>query len=213
MSNYYPIFLGLKDKKCVVVGGGNVALRKICTLLECHARVNVISPVLCKKVKDLARTNKIKVSLRKYRKGDLRKAFIAVIATNDEYINEKITEEAYKERVLLNVVDNPDISDFIVPSILNRGDLTIAVSTGGKSPALARKIRMKLEGEIGEEYARLVEIVNDIRIGFKRDKTMPKAEVWQKGINLNKLIPLIKSGEEAKAEALLKGNLTKYLNK
>jgi siroheme synthase-like protein len=213
MIKYYPIFINLKGKNCVVVGGGNVALRKIQMLLECGGDIRVISPDFCEEITKLAINKRIKVMPRKYKKGDLQGSFIAVIATNDQDVNRKIAEEAKREKVLLNVVDNPEISDFIVPSILTRGDLIIAVSTGGKSPALARKIRTKLEEYIGEEYTGLVQMVNEIRTEFKRNGNRLEGEDWQKAINLDELIPLLKRGEGEKAKAVLMENLMKYLNK
>ena len=135
--SYYPIFLDIKDKPCVVVGGVTVALRKVTMLLDHEAQVTVISPQLCSELETLAEGN-VTVIRREYQSGDLEDAFVVVAATDDQETNEQIATDASKKGMLINVVDVPALSNFIVPSYLRRGDLTVAVSTNGKSPALSR---------------------------------------------------------------------------
>ncbi len=145
---YYPVFLALKGKDCVVIGGGRVAERKIRSLLKAGASVTVISPQITENIKRLVKKNKIKLLKRQYRKGDLKKAFLVVAATSSRELHEKIAGEF---KGLLNVVDEPELCNFIVPSVVKRGPLTIAVSTSGASPAMAKTIRKELEDLYPEE--------------------------------------------------------------
>lgn len=160
---YYPVFLDIKDKPCVVIGGGNVAERKVLFLLGAGARVLVISPKLAPSMKRLARKKIINHLPKSYKNGDLRGFFLAYSATNDPLVNKAVFKEAKKYGILLNVVDVPELCNFIVPSVVERGDLLIAVSTSGKSPAMAKKIRGKLEKEFGREYAVFLDIMGKVR--------------------------------------------------
>ena len=206
-SSYYPIFLKVSGKRCVVVGGGEVALRKVKMLLDCGARVEVISPDFCPELSLLAEKKEIAVQRRHYHAGDLRGAFIVMAATDDHDVNLKIVEEVRESGVLVNVVDDPRNSDFIVPAYLRRGDVTIAVSTAGLSPALARKIRVRLEKELGDEYAALALMINEVRAEIKQMGIKVNGEDWQKALDLDLLIDLLKKGDGKKARSLLLGNL------
>jgi len=204
---YYPIFLNISGKKCVVVGGGKVALRKVRMLLEHEARVEVISPELCSELKELARDGKICALNRDYQAGDLKGATMAIAATDNSDINLRVLNEAQREAILVNVVDDPEISDFIVPAYMRRGVITIAVSTSGRSPALARKIRTRLEEEFGEEYAFLVHLIGEVRAEVKRQGIRVNGDAWQKAIDLDLLLELLRQGEREKAKAILLNNL------
>ena len=207
LNPYYPIFLNISGKRCVVVGGGQVAHRKIRTLLEHNADVQVISPDLCPELGQLAESGKIEVLHRDYRAGDLRKAFIAVAATNDSDINLEIVKEARKNAVLVNIVDDAENSDFILPSHIHRGDLTIAISTAGKSPALARKIKTKLEKDFGDEYASLTLLINEVRTEIKRQGIKVSSDDWEEALDLDLLLNQVRSGNNEKAKAILLSNL------
>ena len=207
VPRYYPIFLNIRGKRCVVVGGGAVALRKVKALLEHEASVEVISPELCPELSQLAKSRAIQVLQRNYNGGDLQGAFIAIAATDDGEINNKVAEEARAKGVLVNVVDDSEHSDFIVPSQLRRGDITIAVSTAGKSPALARKIRTKLEKDFGAEYASLALLVDEVRSELKRQGIKINGYGWQEAIDLDVLIELLRAGQNEKAKATLLANL------
>ncbi len=209
MSPYYPVFLNIEGKKCVVVGGGQVALRKVKALLEHKASVAVISPDLCPELNGLAESGAICVSRRSYQAGDLAGALIAIAATDDRRINLRISKEAKKTGVLVNVVDDADNSDFIVPSRICRGDVVIAISTAGKSPALARKIRTRLEKDFGEEYAALARLIDEVRAELKQAGIKVDGDDWQEALDLDLLIGLLKKGESQKAKALLLNNLKK----
>ncbi len=207
VPRYYPIFLNIRGKRCVVVGGGLVALRKVKALLEHEASVKVISPELCPELSQLAKSRAIQVLQRNYNGGDLQGALIAIAATDDGEINNKVAEEARAKGVLVNVVDDSEHSDFIVPSQLRRGDITIAVSTAGKSPALARKIRTKLEKDFGTEYASLALLVDEVRSELKGQGIKINGYGWQEAIDLDVLIELLRAGQNEKAKATLLANL------
>jgi siroheme synthase-like protein len=208
-QEFYPMFLKISRKKCVVVGGGRVALRKVRALLEHGASVEVISPDPCPELSKLAESGKIKVLRRSYKAGDLQGAFLAIAASDDSDINRQVVKEAKAEAALVNAVDDAENSDFIVPSSVRRGDMTIAVSTAGRSPALARKIRTKLEKEFGAEYASLVRLIAEVRAELKRQKIRISADDWQEAIDLDLMIDLLQKGDEEKARATLLGNLVR----
>jgi len=207
---YYPAFLNLRGKHCVVVGAGEVALRKIRMLLDCGAKVTVVSPTTCREVSGLAKAGAVELRRRSYRRGDLKSTALVVSATNRKGINQAVVEEARKKKVLINVVDDPGRSDFIVPSSLRRGGLTIAVSTSGMSPALARKIRMKLEADFGTAYVSLLELVEEIRSQLREKKMRVRAETWQKALDLDRLIDFVRNGRTEEAKEILLRNLKAY---
>ena len=161
--SFYPICLDLKAKPCVVVGGGRVAERKALGLLSCSAQVSVISPVMTEELKRQHADGNLKWIEREYRQGDLALAFLVIAATDDEATQKQIYEEAVSNNLLLNVADVPQRCNFILPASVRRGDLTVSISTAGKSPALARKLRQELEKRFGEEYRILVNILGAIR--------------------------------------------------
>jgi siroheme synthase-like protein len=201
---YYPLFLDITDKRCVVVGGGAVALRKVNMLLDHGAKVQVISPEICADLEGLADQGIIMTQGREYQTGDLEGAFVAIAATNNNHTNEQVANEAVAQGVLINVVDVPQLSNFIVPSYIRRGDLTVAISTNGKSPALSRKIRTELEKTFGEEYAQLTSVVEEVRFELKQNGVSVTAEGWQKALDLESLLELLRSGQrsEVKKELL-----------
>ena len=143
INRYYPAFLDLNDRYCVVVGGGTVAERKVVKLLASGARVSVVSPELTKQLALLKNDKKIKHISRKYRSIDIEDAFVVVAATNSGVLNERIAKDSSDK--LVNVADRPELSSFIVPSVISRSPLLIAVSTSGVSPAMAMTIRRELE--------------------------------------------------------------------
>ncbi len=207
LPTYYPIFVNISGKRCVVVGGGQVALRKVRTLLKHGASVEVISPDLCSELSQLAESGEIRVLQRSYRAGDLQDAVIAIAATNDSNTNLEVVKEARRKAVLVNVVDDPESSDFIVPSYMRRGDVTIAISTGGRSPALARKIRTKLEEDFGDEYASLALLIDEVRAEVKRQGIKINGDAWQEALDLDLLSDLLRRGDNEKAKAILLCNL------
>lgn len=204
---YYPFFLNIHGKRCVVVGGGEVALRKVKVLLDCGANVTVVSPALHQDLVRLAEAGAISLIQRDYQQGDLKDAFIAIAATAETDTNRRIAKEAKKQGVLVNVVDDPGQSDFITPACLRRGDLTIAVSTAGRSPALARKIRNRLEGNFGAEYTSLVSLINEVRSELKQQGVTVSSSAWQKALDIDWLIEMVHAGQVEEAKATLLSNL------
>jgi len=207
---YYPIFLNVNVKRCVVVGGGKVALRKVKMLLECGAKVTVISPALHQDLVRLAQGKAIRLIERDYESGDLDGAVVVIAATDVEEVNRSVAHEAKKRGIFVNVVDDPGESDFIVPSFLRRGDLTIAISTGGTSPALAKKIRTKLEQDFGKEYTLLLPLIGEVRSTLKEKKIKVREEAWQEVLDLDSLIRLIQNSQRERAKTLLLSKLKAY---
>jgi precorrin-2 dehydrogenase/sirohydrochlorin ferrochelatase len=160
---YYPIFLDLQARPCLVVGGGEVAERKVHSLLQAGGQVTVISPALTPQLRSWEAERRIAVLLRPYEMGDLDGFALVFAATDDEELQRRIAAEAWEVGVLVNVVDRPALCSFIVPAIVSRGDLTVAISTSGASPALARKIRQTLEQQFGEEYALVLQVLARVR--------------------------------------------------
>ena len=163
MNILYPIFVKLTGKKCIVIGGGRVATQKVKKLLKARGFVTVISPKVTEILKEYASRNAIQVIRRQYRAGDLERAFLVISATDSKKINESIAEEAREEKILCNIVDDPSLCDFYVPSICERDDLKIAISTNGKSPAVAKKIKEELSQLYGPQIGSLLKGLGSLR--------------------------------------------------
>lgn len=148
----------------VVIGGGEVALRKIEGLLESGAKVKVVDPHPNLKVLGLARRGSVRLLRRRYRAGDLGQAFAAIAATDDREVNRKIYSEAVKKRILLNSVDKPEFCSFVFPARISRGEFLVTISTGGASPAFSKKIREDLEQKFGPEY----ELMTDLMVRLRK---------------------------------------------
>ncbi len=170
MARYYPISLSLEGKPCLVVGGGQVALRKVKSLLDAGARVSVVSPEFCEGLRKLKGVRRIK---RRFVDGDVAGAVLVYAATNDAPLNAAVAAAARKRGALVNVVDTPGECDFIVPSTLNRGEMTISISTGGASPALARRLRLELERLFPKSYGRFVALLARLRAEVARSVPDP----------------------------------------
>jgi precorrin-2 dehydrogenase/sirohydrochlorin ferrochelatase len=161
--SYYPILLDLEGKIVLVVGGGAVAQRKIESLLEYGASIYLISRELTDKLKELVKIGKIRQIGEEFKESHLEKAFLVIAATDDKDLNHRISHSARKKGRLTNAVDQPSDCSFIVPSIVKRGDLLISISTSGKSPALAKKIRLELDAQFGGEYQRFLILMGYVR--------------------------------------------------
>ena len=195
--------LNVRDQRCVVIGGGEVAERKVIAFLECGAAVCVISPNISPELRRLCDDRQIQVINRDYRTGDLSNALVAIAATDDPNVNASVFSEGKEKGILTNVVDDPEKSTFIVPSMLRRGDLLISISTSGRSPALARKIRTELEQQYGPEYALLAEIISEVRSEIKDGGIYVDSETWQKSMNIDKLLALLRKGDTKGAKEQL----------
>lgn len=209
MPKYYPIFLDIEKRRCLVVGGGEVAQRKVESLLQCDARVTVVSPRLTEALTDLKESGAIEVHLRTYRDGDTNGAALVIAATDDNGVNMNVSREATIAGIPVNVVDDPDKSTFIVPSLFKRGSVSIAVSTGGKSPALARRMRVELEKTFPAEFAQLADLLSDIRADFKGKGVAVDAETWQDALDINMLLELLRQGKNREARDSITGGLLK----
>ncbi len=159
-NKYYPVFLDLEDRMCVVVGGGTVAFRKVEALLANGAIVRVVAPEISRSI---LRLQGLEIRKKQYDKSDLKDAFLVFAATDMEEINKTVSMDALKLNVLCNVVDTPLLCSFIVPSVVEKGPIKIAISTGGVSPALSKKLRQELTVAIGNEYEILARILGRIR--------------------------------------------------
>lgn len=162
-KRYFPLCLDLDGKKVFVIGGGKVAERKVIPLLDCGADVTVISPSITEKLRNLFKKGKLRYLPKAYKRGDLKGAFLVISATGEKGINMEVSEEAESRGCLYNVVDNPEASNFIVPSSVKRGGLLISISTSGASPALSKKIRKELEKRYGREYSLFLNLMEGIR--------------------------------------------------
>jgi uroporphyrin-III C-methyltransferase/precorrin-2 dehydrogenase/sirohydrochlorin ferrochelatase len=197
---YYPAFLDLADRLCVVVGGGPIAEGKVAPLVAAGARVTVIAPELTPGLAAQHRAGRFTHLGRSYRPGDLRGAFLVIGATDDPAANHAVHAEATGLGALVNVVDDPPHCGFILPAIMRRGDLTVAVSTSGDAPALAVRIRERLERELGDEYARFLELAGSIRVPLAR--AIPDLETrrrrWYRLVDSD-VLALLRAGDETRA--------------
>jgi len=160
---YYPLFLDIRNKKCLVVGGGSVGIRKTETLIRCGAEVTVISKTFSTDFSEIGNKKNPLLVNKYYEPSDIEGMVLVFAATNDRDLNERIRADAEKQGKLYSIADDPDKSCFIAPSVVERGDLTIAVSTGGQSPALAKKLRKNLETLYGPEYGEFLSIMGSFR--------------------------------------------------
>ncbi len=186
---YYPVNLDIRKKNCLVVGGGSVGTRKVKMLLECGAKVTVVSPFATEKLAKMAENNKITLHKRSYEASDPDSAFLVIGATDDEALNIQISRDAEKQNKLCNIADRPEVCNFILPAIVKRDDLIIAISTSGKSPAFAKKLRKELEKQFGDEYAVFLKMMGAIRKKLLSEKHEPEAHkpIFEKLIHSNLL--------------------------
>ncbi len=159
--NYFPVNLNLKEKHCFIIGGGKVAERKVLNLIEYTDKITVISDKFSEKLLNLQ--NKITLIHDKYNKKYLKKHSLIFICTNSKKLNEKVYYDAKELNCLVNVVTHPQLCDFTIPSVIRRGDLKIAISTNGKSPAIAKIVKTKIDKCIEKEYEELINIMGKIR--------------------------------------------------
>ena len=168
MNAYYPLFADLGGRRCVVVGGGLVAQRKVTTLLGFGAQVTVVSPVVTRRLAAYARQGKIRHARRVFRPADLRGAWLVYAATDDARINALVSRTTRQRRIFANIVDQTPLCSFIAPAIFRRGPLTVAVSTAGSSPSLAKKLRSEIGQRIGREYGPMLRLLANLRGVAKR---------------------------------------------
>ena len=207
---YYPIFLDLDNQKVIVVGGGEVAERKIRTLLIYGCRISIISPHLTPHLKELVAKKKIHHIPYESLGKSLDDAFMVIAATDDPEVNSQIASQAKEQGLLVNAVDQPGDCNFIMPSIVKRGDLQIAISTAGRSPALAKKIRKEMESMFGPEYDSFIELLGMIRKKLlSRGQASSKNKIIFQELVDSNLLELIKKGDRNGVKATLRSILGK----
>ena len=165
---YYPIFLDIEGRNAVIIGGGNVCARKAETMMNYGARVTVVSPELTEEIERWAREGRLEIRRKKYDEHDLDDANIVIASTDDESVNTQIAADCRRRRIPVNVVDVTHLCEFIVPAIVDKGSVQIAISTGGKSPALARTLKEDLQRLVGPEYDEVNQILGTLREGAKK---------------------------------------------
>jgi uroporphyrin-III C-methyltransferase / precorrin-2 dehydrogenase / sirohydrochlorin ferrochelatase len=205
MAFGYPVMLELRGRRCVVVGGGTVAEAKVRGLVEAGAEVALIAPELTEELESLAGRRLIAVLRRPYMEGDLDGAFLAIAATDDAGTNAKIFAEAEARGVLLNAVDDIAHCHFAAPAVLRRGDLVVALSTGGKAPALAKQLRSRLSWQFPEEYSTLLELLGEVReeaLRVRKVEFSEWARRWERAMRRD-LIGLVRQGRSHEAKQLL----------
>jgi precorrin-2 dehydrogenase/sirohydrochlorin ferrochelatase len=202
---YYPVYLDLRDRPCLVIGGGGVAERKALSLLEAEAEVTIISPTLTPTLQKLSESGKIVHRQKSFEENDLSGEFLVIAATDSPQVNIAAAQSCKKKHILVNVVVPPEESSFIVPSVVKQGELTIAVSTGGASPALAKKIRQELESKYGPEYAFFLDQLGAIRKRVLEEvgDEGKRSSIFQEIVD-SEVIDLLKQGKRGEAELRMK---------
>lgn len=203
MSKYYPIFVDLQNKPVLVVGGGIVALRKVETLLDHGALVRIVSPCILPELDALIDSVRCKWDQKEYSPDDIQDAQLVFSCTEKEEVNAEVTRNAQEAFRLINVVDDPLKCTFIVPSIMEQGDLTIAVSTSGSSPIVARQIRAKLEEQYGEEYKAYLDLLRSWRKSVKTELSPEQKQIfWSKATD-GEVLHLIQNGQLQDAKGVI----------
>ena len=205
-SKYYPVFLDLSDQPCLVVGGGPVAEGKVAGLLAAGACVTVVSPAVTARLAGWAAEGRLLHLAREYRAGDVEGRRLALVATDDGAVTREVVAEGRARSVWVNAADEPARCDFILPAVIRRGRLVVAVSTGGASPAAARAIRDELEGYLTEEHAALVELAAEAREDLRRRGVSPGPARWRGALD-ERLRRLIADRRYRQARARLAGSL------
>jgi precorrin-2 dehydrogenase/sirohydrochlorin ferrochelatase len=200
MTTYYPIYLELHYQPCIVIGGGKIAEGKVDGLLAAGAQVKLISPELTLHLHDLVKQNQAEYISREYQHGDLTGAFMVICATDKTEINHQVWQEASANRQLVNVVDDTPRCNFIAPAILRKGDLNIAISTGGKAPALAVRLKERLQEELGPQYERFLELSGQLREPLARHipDFETRKKLWYELVDSN-ILELLSQGDEPAA--------------
>jgi len=197
---YYPVFLNLAQRSVIVIGGGKMAHEKVEGLLPTGACVTLIAREQVAPLQELAAGHRIKLVARDYMQGDLEKAFLAISTLNDREVNAQIFQEANDRNIPVNVVDDTPHCSFIAPSILRRGDLTVAISTSGKAPAVAVRLRQQLQDQIGDEYAQFLEIAGTLRapLAEKYPDFETRKKLWYDLVDSD-VLELLRGGNETRA--------------
>lgn len=205
---YYPMFVDLRGRLCVVIGGGKVAERKIAKLVEAGAVITIISPEATERIQAWAQSGRVRWFRRGYEPTDLTGAALIIAATNVEEVNDRVTKAARESGQWINRADKPETANVILPSVVQRGKLQIAVSTSGASPILTRQIAIQLEEQYGTEYERAIDWLALKRKDIQRRIKQPEARqaIWKALFNLNPVLWIVNHKEselDAEAERLI----------
>lgn len=215
MEHLFPVNLNLRGRKCLVVGGGRVAERKVRSLLLSGAKIWIVSPELTEGLKKLVEEGAIHLIDRQYATEDLQDCFLVISAVDNPSVNARVADDCFARNIPINAVDDPDRCSFTVPSVLRRGSLCIAISTDGKSPLLSRRIREKLESSFGPEYAEFLDLMGEIRSRVIKD--VPDIEkrrrIFQCLLDSNILELLRKNIEEKADGGHISHNLRRIIDK
>lgn len=201
---YYPIFLDVEERTVLIIGGGNVCARKAETMLRYGARVTIVSPEFTDEIEQWTREGQVTTRRKPYEESDLEGASIVIASTDDQRVNEQIAADCRRRRIPVNVVDVTPLCEFIVPAIVESGSIQIAVSTGGKSPALARTLKEDLQRMVGTEYAEVNDLLGSLRDEAKRVlPTDTDRKRFFDGIIAQGILPMLREGRREEAYELV----------
>jgi precorrin-2 dehydrogenase/sirohydrochlorin ferrochelatase len=200
---YFPINLNIQGKKCLVVGGGRIAERRVLSLLECGADVTIVSPRVTPMLEKLLDKKRVKYKAKTYKPGDIKGAYIVIASTNDQDLNRQIGGQAKRVGALVNIVSNSSLSDFTVPGQLRRGNLLVTISTSGTSPALSKILKAKLESILGKEYEIFTNLLEAIRRKFLCFPTRKRQHIYSQ-VAMSKIPELLREKKYKHAERELR---------
>lgn len=204
----YPINLDVEGRRCLVVGGGKVALGKAQELLRCGAEVKVVALSICDELAVLAEGSDLSLQLirRAYEASDLHGCLIAIAATGDPQVNRRVFQDGHKQGVLVNSADDPQNCDFTLPARVRRGDLLVTISTEGRSPAMASWVRQQIEASLDEDMQQMLEVVAEVRDEIKAQGIPTEPLDWPTALN-NGILELVREGKTAEAKSRLRTSL------
>jgi precorrin-2 dehydrogenase/sirohydrochlorin ferrochelatase len=200
------MFLDLTGRRCIVIGGSAVAARKVGGLLAAGAQITVVSPEISERLRRLIVQQSLKHVARKYKSGDLAGFAVAFVATDDRAVNAAVFDEARARGIWVNCADDPSHCDFISPAVIRCGELSVALSTGGASPASARAIREELEDFLTDDFVQLVETASEVRRELRQRSIQASPEAWNRALD-GDFRRLIHEGKASEAKRLLLASL------
>jgi siroheme synthase-like protein len=199
VSADYPVTLRVAGRRCVVVGGGAVAARKVRALIDSRAEIVVVAPDVAPELETLIGSGEFRVERRRFAPSDLEGAFLAFAATDLREVNQAVADAALQRGVLVNVADDPSTSDFANPSIVRRQDVTVAVSTGGRSPAFARFLREQLQAWLSDSRCTMLTLAAEIRRELLGKTASPTSQQWRRALNDPRVLDAIEAGDDRAA--------------
>ena len=206
----YPVNLIVAGRRCVVVGAGRIAARKIDALLAVGAEVHVVAPALGDQVRAWRDVERITVAERGFEPSDLDDAWLATAATDDAAVNHAVFEAGAERRVWVNAADDPDNCSFTLMSVIRRGDLVVTIGTGGRSPALAAWLKQRFADELSPEYETLLELLSEEREAMRADGRSTEDADWKRALDSG-MLELVRAGRVTDAKELLRSCLSSSL--